>query len=176
MRYLTATVAILAAGCATAPRPPADVAPAARLVPEEDLAGRLYGRGEFRSITGVRRAFDVTLDGAWDGSTLTLVEAFRYADGQNDVKTWRLRKLPDGRYEGVREDVVGTATGWLDDGGYRMTYTMAIPKEDGGVRRVRFRDLLVENTEGAVINKANVSYFGFPVASVDLVMQRKPFD
>lgn len=177
MRLALAAAAFLAtAGCATKPGVPAEAAPAARLVPEEDLAGRLYGRGEFRSITGVRRAFDVTLDGTWDGSTLTLVEAFRYADGENDVKTWRLRKLPDGRYEGVREDVVGMAKGWLEGGAYRMAYTMAIPREDGGARRVRFQDVLVEDARGAVINRAKVSYFGFPVASVDLVMQRQPFD
>lgn len=176
MRYAILALVVISAGCATKPGIPDTAAPAARLVPEEDLAGRLYGRGEFRSINGVRRAFDVTLDGAWDGSTLTLVEAFRYADGENDVKTWKLRKLPDGRYEGVREDVVGTAEGWLDRGSYRMAYTMAIPKKSGGARNVRFQDVLVEDANGAVINRAKVSYFGFPVASVDLTMQRTPFN
>lgn len=177
MRYLMAAAALATlAGCATRPGLPAEAAPAARLVPEEDLAGRLYGRGEFSSINGVKRAFDVTLDGTWDGTTLTLVEAFRYADGENDVKTWKLKKRPDGRYEGVREDVVGMADGWLDDGAYRMAYTMAIPKKNGGVRNVRFQDVLVEDASGAVINRAKVSYFGFPVASVNLIMQRTPFN
>jgi hypothetical protein len=57
-----------------------------------------------------------------------------------------------------------------------MAYTMAIPKKDGGVRKVRFQDVLVEDASGAVINRAKVSYFGFPVASVHLTMQRQPFD
>jgi len=175
MRAFLLVAALMASGCATRPGAPEAAAPAARLVPEEDLVGRLYGRGAFKSITGAARAFDVTLDGAWDGQTLTLVEAFRYADGENDIKTWKLRKLADGSYEGGREDTVGMARGWIEDGAYRMAYTMAIPKDGGGVRRVRFQDVLVEDARGAVLNRAKVSYFGFPVASVDLIMQRTPF-
>lgn len=175
MRALMVALAVLVAGCATRPGLPQEAAPAARLAPEEDLVGRLYGRGEFRSITGASRAFDVTLDGTWDGQTLTLVEVFKYADGENDTKTWKLRKLADGSYEGAREDTVGLARGWIEDGAYRMAYTMAIPKKNGGARKVRFQDVLVEDTRGAVINRARVSYFGLPVASVDLTMQRTPF-
>lgn len=175
MRTLLLAAALLVSACATAPALPEQAAPSARLVPEEDLVGRLYGRGAFSSVTGARRAFDVTLDGTWDGQTLTLVEVFRYADGENDTKTWKLRKLADGTYEGAREDTVGLAKGWTEDGAYRMAYTMGIPKDGGGVRRVRFQDVLVEDARGAVLNRAKVSYFGFPVASVELTMQRTPF-
>lgn len=175
MRVLLLATALVASGCATRPGIPEAAAPAARLVPEEDLVGRLYGRGAFKSITGSERAFDVTLDGTWDGQTLTLVEDFRYADGETDRKTWKLRKLADGTYEGGREDTIGKARGWIENGAYRMAYTMGIPKDDGGVRRVRFQDVLVEDARGAVLNRAKVSYFGFPVASVDLKMQRTPF-
>jgi hypothetical protein len=177
MRALILAAAAVAtlSGCATRPGVPDAAAPAARLAPEEDLVGRLYGRGAFRSLTGPRRAFDVTLDGSWDGTTLTLVEVFRYADGENDTKTWKLRKLADGSYEGAREDTVGLARGWIEDGAYRMAYTMAIPKKGGGARHVRFQDVLVEDVHGAILNRARVSYLGLPVASVDLTMQRTPF-
>jgi hypothetical protein len=175
MRTILVAAALLVSACATAPTLPEAAGPTARLVPEEDLVGRLYGRGAFRSITGSDRAFDVTLDGSWDGTTLTLVEVFRYADGENDTKTWKLKKLADGTYEGAREDTVGLARGWIDDGAYRMAYAMAIPKKNGGVRRVRFQDVLAEDASGAVINRARVSYFGLPVAIVDLTMQRTPF-
>lgn len=179
MRYLITTLALLAAavtgGCATRPAIPAGAAPAARLVPEEDLVGRLYGRGEFRNITGARRPFDVTLDGAWDGTTLILVEDFHYADGETGKKTWRLSKTADGRYLGTREDVVGTAKGVIENGVYRMDYVMAIPKKQGGARNVRFQDVLAEDAGGGVINRAKVTYFGIPVARVTLTMQRTPF-
>lgn len=165
---------ILLAGCATRPGVPAETPRTAHFLPEEDLAGRSYGKGEFRSITGVRRAFDVELNGAWDGSTLTLVEDFRYADGVNERKTWRLTKTADGRYRGVREDVVGEALGYVDGAVFRLEYTMAIPKKDGGARKVQFRDVLAEDGAGGVINRANVSWFGIPVGNVDLKTSRTP--
>jgi len=165
---------ILIAGCATRPGVPAEAAPAAMFLPEEDLAGRSFGKGEFRSITGVRRAFDVELNGAWDGSTLTLVEDFRYADGVNERKTWRLTKTSEGRYRGSREDVVGEAVGFVDGAAFRLEYTMAIPKKDGGARNVKFRDVLVEDAAGGIINRANVSWYGIPVGKVDLKTSRTP--
>lgn len=171
-----ATAGGLLAGCATPPALPKGVAPQAVFTPEKDFVGRLYGRGEFRAVNGVRRPFDVTLDGSWDGSTLTLREDFRYADGETGVKTWRLRKLPDGTYEGVREDVVGVAKGYLEDGAYRMHYTMAIPKKKGGETRVRFQDVIALDPAGAVLNDARVSLHGVRVARVSLKMQRTPFD
>ena len=175
MTVLALSVAALAAGCVTPPPIPSEAAPSAQLIPEVNLMGRLYGRGEFRNITGAVRPFDVTLDGTWDGTTLTLVEDFHYADGETGKKTWRLSKTPDGRYLGTREDVVGVAKGVVQDGAYRMDYTMAIPKKNGGARNVHFQDVLVEDANGAVINRAKVSYFGIPVASVALTMQRTPF-
>jgi hypothetical protein len=167
-------ISIVVAGCATRPGIPAEVPRSAQFAPEEDLVGRSFGRGEFRSITGVRRAFDVELNGAWDGRTLTLVEDFRYADGVAERKTWRLTRQPDGRYKGAREDVVGEAVGYMDGQAFRLEYTMAIPKKNGGERRVQFRDILVDDGAGGVINRANVSWFGLPVANVDLKTSRTP--
>ena len=175
LTVLALSAAALVAGCVTRPPIPPEAAPSARLVPEEDLVGRLYGRGEFRNITGAVRPFDVTLDGAWDGSTLILVEDFHYADGEVGKKTWRLSRTADGRYLGTREDVVGVANGVVEDGAYRMDYTMAIPRKNGGARNVHFQDVLAEDARGAVINRAKVTYFGIPVASVALTMQRTPF-
>lgn len=165
---------IILTGCATRPGLPAETPATARFAPEEDLAGRSYGKGEFRSITGVRRPFDVVLNGVWDGSTLTLVEDFKYADGVIETKTWKLTKTAEGRYRGVREDVVGEAVGFVDGPAFRLEYTMAIPKKNGGERRVQFRDILVEDGAGGIINRANVSWYGLPVGNVDLKTSRAP--
>jgi Protein of unknown function (DUF3833) len=89
-------------------------------------------------------------------------------------KTWRLTRQPDGRYKGAREDVVGEAVGYMDGQAFRLEYTLAIPKKDGGVRRVQFRDILVDDGAGGVINRANVSWYGLPVAKVDLKTRRTP--
>ncbi len=165
--------ATLLPACATPPRVPTGVSSAAFVI-ERDLAGLHAARGEFRSITGARRAFTAHLDGAWDGNTLTLVEDFEFDDGERERKTWRLRRTGLGRYSGTREDVVGEAIGFQDGATFRLEYDVVLPSENGRGLKVRFRDVLALSGSGEVINHANVGWFGIRVASVTLVISRMP--
>lgn len=160
-------IAALAAACATRPAVPAEAADSAFLA-ERDLAGARVARGEFRTITGLRRGFTAHLNGAWDGATLTLVEDFEFDDGERDRKTWRLRRVEPGRYVGTREDVVGEAIGYQDGPAFRLEYDVVLPSENGRGRKVRFRDVMVLDDRGDVLNRATVSWLGFRVGSVSL--------
>ena len=160
--------------CACATRPPLpDTAVDGPFVIEELLAGKTVGKGGIKTITGVDRAFTATLDGTWDGQVLTLVEDFVYADGEIDQKTWRLKKLPNGEYEGTREDVVGTARGFQVENGFRLEYLIDLPTGPGRTTRVKFRDILALNGNGDVLNTASVGYRGFRVGRVSLVIERQ---
>jgi len=169
---ITAFVA-LAAACATRPPIPAQ-ASAASFVIERDLLGPSVARGEFRTITGVRRGFTAQLNGTWEGDTLTLVEDFAFDDGERDQKTWRLQRVAPGRYVGTREDVVGEAVGFQDGAVFRLEYDVLLPTENGNGRKVRFRDVMATTSGGDVVNNATVGWFGFRVGSVSLVIQRQP--
>lgn len=158
--------------CATRPAVPRESA-ADAFVLEEDLLGRTVARGEFRAINGVRRGFTATLNGSWDGSTMTLVEDFIYDDGERDRKTWRLRRVSPGRYVGTREDVVGEAVGFQDGNAFRLEYDVRLPSDDGRPgRQVRFRDVIVNTDDGNILNRANVGLWGLRVATVNLVIRR----
>lgn len=173
--YVIAAVAaaILALGaCATRPPVPREAADRA-LVIERDLVGRTVARGEFRAITGSRRGFTATIDGTWDGEVLTLVEDIAFDDGERDRKTWRLRRVAPGRFVGSREDVIGEAQGFQDGNVFRLEYDMRLPSENGDGRRVRFRDVLALTPDGAVLNRANVGFWGLRVARVELTMRRE---
>ena len=159
----------LAAACAT--RPPVPDVAAGPFVIEEALAGETIGRGRITTITGVDRGFEARLNGSWDGATLTLVEDFLFDDGEVDQKTWRLKKLSNGEYEGTREDVVGTARGFPVENGFRLEYLIDLPNGNGGTRRVKFRDILVIDREGTVINNATIGYRGFRVGRVALTIE-----
>ncbi len=159
------------AACATRPPLPAETAPGPFII-EDVLAGTTLGKGRITTITGVDRSFEATLNGTWDGETLTLVEDFVFADGEIDQKTWRLRKLPSGEYEGTREDVVGTARGFQVENGFRLEYLIDLPTGKNKTTRVRFRDILVLNEKGDVVNNATVGYRGFRVGRVALVIER----
>lgn len=167
---LTGAIATLIAGCATVPARTDGAGP---VVLERDFRGRSYASGVFvNSITGARRAFDVVLDGRWDGRVLTLREAFAYEDGERDVKTWRFTKTGDGIYDGVREDVVGTARVYTEAGVIRLSYDVDLGT--GANRtRVHFEDVIERRGDGVIVNRAIVSKFGVPVGTVDLSFSRR---
>ena len=140
---------------------------------ERNLVGPSVARGEFRTITGVRRAFTARLDGKWDGRTLTLVEDFEFVDGARDRKTWRLERVGPGSYVGTREDVVGQAVGFQDGKVFRLEYDVRLPSEGGRGRKVRFRDVMAPTANGDVLNNATVGWLGLRVGSVALVIQQQ---
>lgn len=158
-------------GCATAPSAPSDAVGA--FVIERDLLGPSVARGEFRAINGVRRGFTVQMNGAFDGQVFTLEEDFLYDDGERDRKTWRLTRVAPGRYVGVREDVVGEAVGRQDGDVFRLEYDIRMPGRDGSPgMKLRFRDVMALRSDGSVVNNANVGWWGFRVARVELVITK----
>ncbi len=165
-------VATILSACATAPPLPRETGAGVFIV-EQDLVGRTTARGEFRTITGVRRGFAADLDGAWDGRVLTLREDFVFDDGERDTKTWRLTRVAPGLYEGTREDVVGVARGFQDGRAFRLEYNIRLPGRDGRPGRlVRFRDVMVRTSDGVVINRATIGWRGLRVGGVDLSIRR----
>lgn len=164
-------LAVTLAACAGRPGLPEEAASDGRFLPEEDLVGRTVGEGQFSTITGVERGFVAYLDGRMEGDTLVLVEDFVFDDGETDRKTWRITRVGPGEYVGTREDVVGEARGYLDGNAFRLEYTAELPTEDGGSRRVGFRDILVEQADGTVLNRANVGWYGFHVGRVELLIR-----
>jgi len=162
---------LLVVGCASQPPTPEDVGDA--FVLERDLVGKTIATGSFSAIDGTFREFIVYIDGTWDGESVTLVEDFEYTDGVKERKTWVLTKLPNGEFSGTREDVVGTARGYQDGKAFRLEYNMALPDEDGNPgREMRFRDVLVNDASGTIINNATVGLWGIEVATVSLRIQR----
>ncbi|MEZ5961381.1 MAG: DUF3833 family protein [Hyphomonadaceae bacterium] len=169
---LTLTVAGgLLTACATAPARPSNASEAS-FVLERDLLGRTTARGDFRAITGTQRGFTAHLSGSLTGEVFTLIEDFVYDDGERDRKTWVLTRQPSGEWSGTREDVIGAARGYQDGPVFRLEYDVRLPSENGRGRQVRFRDLLALDGQGAVLNNANVGWFGFRVARVSLVITR----
>ena len=163
-------VAMLMSACAS--QSEFSTQPAKPLVLEQTLVGRVLGEGTLtNSVTGGETKFSVVINGSWDGKVLTLVEDFTYSDGAKDRKTWHLTKVSNGRYQGTREDVIGTADVRQDGQGVRLDYYVTLETSIGKLE-VRFRDLLYLQDDGSVANKATVSKFGLRIGRVDIVMRR----
>jgi hypothetical protein len=172
-RRIAAAIFLLTAlwSCATAPSRPS-AASGAPFQLERDLLGQTTARGTFRAITGTERAFTAHLNGALEGDQFTLVEDFAYDDGERDRKTWVFTRQPNGEWSGAREDVIGTARGFQDGHMFRLEYDVRLPSDNGRGLRVRFRDVLALDRDGAILNNANVGWFGLRIAAVSLVISR----
>lgn len=171
-RLLSVTLlAVTMSACATRPATPG--MPIETFSLTRDLLGKTVGVGNFSAINGTNRDFTAFMNGSWDGKVMTLVEDFEFADGVKERKTWQLTQLPNGEFSGVREDVVGKARGYQDGKAFRLEYIMAIPNDDGSPgRKVRFRDVLVKLSDGAIRNDATVGLWGLQVGTVTLTIRR----
>lgn len=139
---------------------------------ERYFAGRTVAEGRFRTITGVSRAFTVNLVGRWNGRTLTLVENFRYKDGERDRKTWRLTKTGRNTYSGTREDVVGKTNVTVSGNTAVFSYSVYLDSKNRK-QLVRFNDRMTLRDDGTVLNNAVVTKFGFPVAWTRVEFSRR---
>jgi hypothetical protein len=157
----------LLGGCASPPQ--LDLQPAdPPLVLESFFEGTSQGDGVFvNSWTGSERRFRVRIAGTWDGTTLTLVEDFDYADGEKDRKTWRLTRSGPGSFSGTREDVIGDARAWTEGRVVRLEYAVKL----GGLA-VDFSDVLALRADGTLVNRATVGKWGLRLGRVELRLSK----
>lgn len=80
--------------------------------------------------------------------------------------------MSDTRYVGTREDVIGTADGYLDGDAFRLEYKVRLQNNDGGEgMTVNFKDVLVRRPDGVIVNEANIGKWGFKVGEVSLTIE-----
>lgn len=143
-----------------------------KLVLEEYFAGKTRGWGMFHDRFGnVKRQFVVDIDGSWDGQTLVLDEKFRNSDGTTEGRVWRVRKLPNGRYEGTAGDVDGTATGQTAGQALQWSYYLML-KVDESTWRVHMDDWMYLQPDGVLINTTTMSKWGVELGRLTLFFVR----
>ncbi len=145
-----------------------------RFVLEQYFEGRSRAWGLFQDRFGnVRRQFVVDITGTRDGDELTLVEDFRYSDGETEQRIWRIRKLDDHTYEGTAGGVVGTARGVGYGNALNWRYDFDLPVGDS-VWRVHFDDWMFQQDDEVMINQATVTRWGIEIGQVIIFFRRLP--
>lgn len=134
--------------------------------------GTLDAYGVFTDRSGkVVKRFTVVMTCNWQGplgaETGTLDEDFTYSDGTKQRRIWTLKRQPDGRYLGTASDVTGTAQGEEKGNAFRWGYTLQLPV-DGKVVEVQFDDWMYLMSDRVMLNKAQMSKFGFKLGEVTL--------
>jgi hypothetical protein len=145
---------------------------------EEFFLGETVAKGQFQDIFGtVRRRFDVTIDGDWDGSTLTLTEDFVYEDGSTEQRVWSLVKTGPDTWRGSAPGVIGTASGTEKGDSFNWAYTidLPIPSAEGPTEtmRVTFDDWMWLMSDERLLNRAYVKRFGVDIGEV-IIWFEKP--
>lgn len=135
---------------------------------EDYFLGETVAHGIFENRSGkVVSQFKVDIVGTLEGDMLTLDEDFYYANGDTEVRQWKLKILPDGKYEGTADGVVGLATGERAGNAFNWRYEFDLQVDDK-TYRVKFDDWMFLQEGGVLINRAFVTKWGFNVGSVTL--------
>lgn len=142
------------------------------LLPEEYFLGRTRGWGMINDRFGrLRRRFVVNMVGQFTDGTLRLDEDFIYDDGKTTRRTWRVRRLAEGRYEGVADDIVGVAAGSVTGPVLRWTYCMRIEMA-GRTHTFSLCDLMALQSDGMLLNRIEMRKFGIRLADVFVAFAR----
>lgn len=130
--------------------------------------GMIYG--PFGRVTS---RFVARMEGVWDGNRGTLREEFRYDNGEEQRREWRLTLGNDGTLRAEADDVVGVGTGQISGPTVQMLYALRLPKSAGG-HVLQVNDWMVLAENGTILNRSRFTKFGIPVAQLFATMRRVP--
>ena len=136
------------------------------------FTGTVDAYGIFTDRSGkVVKRFTVEMTCTWTGApgaeVGVLDEAFTYSDGTKDRRVWTLKRGADGKYTGTAGDVLGVANGEVKGNAFRWGYTLKLPV-DGKIIEVQFDDWMYQMTDKVMLNKAEMSKYGFKLGEVTL--------
>lgn len=165
--------AALLSGCSAPVQPEHYARESPKLDIQRYFNGTLDVHGMFQDRSGtVQKRFTVLMRCHWDGDVGTLDEEFSYSDGSRQRRVWTLRRTAPGRYSGTAPDVVGEAMVEVAGNTMRLQYVLALPV-DGKVYNVDFDDWLYLIDDRVMLNRAQMSKFGFGLGSLTVAFTRR---
>ena len=177
MRILILATVTLLAACTGKPSFNDPALSTRKLNLEEFFDGTLVAKGQFQDVFGtVRRRFDVTIKGDWDGKRLKLVEDFVYEDGSTEQRIWTLVKTGPDTWTGTAPGVIGGAVGREDGDRFNWRYTIDLPVPAAGgpakTVRVTFDDWMWLLSKDRLLNRAYMQRFGVDVGDVTISFEK----
>jgi hypothetical protein len=136
--------------------------------------GTVDAWGMFQDRSGkVVKRFKVVIQCNWKDDTGTLDEDFTYSDGTTQKRIWTIRKNTNGQYIGTAADVVGEAIGITAGNALPWKYVLALPVGEK-VYNVSFEDWMFLMDDKVMLNRAEMSKFGFKLGEVTLSFSKRP--
>ena len=119
----------------------------------------------------LQRRFVADISAHWQDDVGIVDEWFTYDDGETMTRQWRLVKRGDGTYYGTAGDVVGKAEGEERGAVFYWKYPLLLTI-DGSQYEVILDDWMFLIDEKRLINKTNISKFGFKVGEVIIFIEK----
>jgi hypothetical protein len=94
----------------------------------------------------------------------------RYADGDEDRRSWRLQAAGPGRWSGTATDVRGAATAETKGNALRLRYTF----DRAGPGGLQMEHWFSRLPDGRISNQAVARKFGLPVGRIDETITPDP--
>jgi hypothetical protein len=170
--FLVSALAIIIAGCASAPKPIDYASETPTLDLKTYFTGTVDGWGYVKDRSGkvVRRMY-VEIVCTWNGNEGTLDESFTWSDGKKEKRIWKIRK--DGnRYVGTAGDVVGEASGVASGNALQWNYVLKLPPEQGGYE-VNMDDWMWLIDEKTLANQTIMTKFGITFAEINIFFRKR---
>ena len=119
----------------------------------------------------VSSRFVAKMEGVWDGNRGILRENFRYDDGSEQQREWRLQLQSDGRLRAEADDLAEVGAGQISGPTVQMLYRLRLPASAGG-HVVKVVDWMVLMENGNILNRSRFYKFGIPVAELVATIRR----
>jgi len=171
LAFSLSSTLVLLAGCANVKiEEYADSYP--RLDIAEYFTGETRAWGMVQDYSGkVQRRFTVDITGTYEGDTLTLDEAFVFADGETDQRVWEFERVDEHHWIGTANDVEGQVDARQYGHAFHMRYPLDI---EVGERTLSFTmdDWMYLQPDGRLINRTAMRKFGLTLGEITLVFEQ----
>ncbi len=145
--------------------------------PEMDVRdyfnGDVEAQGVFLNREGVvEEQFSVKMHGDFDDKGGKMHEAFVYADGHTQERTWTIVMQDDNHFTGTAFDVVGAAQGQQVGNAANMKYVLRVPYK-GSTIDLNMDDWLYRLDHKTAINRVKMTKYGFRAGELLITFRKK---
>jgi len=142
------------------------------MVVEEFFNGSLTAHGIVKDRSGkVTRYFSASIKADWVDGVGTLDEVFKFDDGEEQTRIWKLTRDESGGYVGTANDVVGSSALEVSGNSLFLDYVLRIPYDDGSLD-LHIDDRMYLVSDRVLINESVMKKWGIKVGQITLVIEK----
>jgi len=142
------------------------------MVVEEFFNGSLTAHGIVKDRSGkVTRYFNASIKADWVDGVGTLDEVFKFDDGEEQNRIWKLTRDESGGYVGSANDVVGSSQLEVSGNSLFLDYVLRIPYDDGTLD-LNIDDRMYLVSDRVLINESVMTKWGIKVGQITLVIEK----